>query len=119
MTPAGGSTGVHPVTPPGQAIRRVTVTRRIADAARANEERAWHWSARVAVILPLAALVFAVTVLAIKAWPAIRVNGFYFLTGSIWNYGNSYGTTVPVSYTHLDVYKRQWWPRARPGSAAR
>jgi phosphate transport system permease protein len=73
------------------------VTRRIADAARANEERAWHWSARVAVILPLAALVFAVTVLAIKAWPAIRVNGFYFLTGSIWNYGNRYGTTV---HTH-------------------
>ena len=31
---------------------------------------------------PLAALVFAVTVLAVKAWPAIRVNGWYFLYGT-------------------------------------
>jgi len=78
-------------------MRRVSVTRRIADAARASEERAWRWSARVAVILPLAALVFAVTVLAIKALPAIKVNGFGFLTGSAWSYGSAYGTTV---HTH-------------------
>ena len=36
----------------------------------------------MAVLLPLAALVFAVTVLAVKAWPAIRVNGWYFLYGT-------------------------------------
>jgi len=69
----------------------------MADAARANEEHAWRWSARVAVLLPLAALAFAVTVLAVKAWPAIEVNGWGFLTGSQWNYGSSYGATV---YTH-------------------
>jgi phosphate transport system permease protein len=86
-----------PVTPPGQAMRRVSVTRRIADAARAREEGTWRWSARVAVILPLAALVFAVTVLAIKAWPAVKVNGFGFLTGSQWTYGSAYGATV---HTH-------------------
>jgi phosphate transport system permease protein len=69
----------------------------MADAARANEERAWRWSARVAVVLPLAALAFAVAVLAVKAWPAIEVNGWGFVTGSQWNYGSSYGATV---HTH-------------------
>jgi phosphate transport system permease protein len=69
----------------------------MADTARANEERAWRGSARVAVLLPLAALVFAVAVLAVKAWPAIRVNGWGFLTGSAWDYGSSYGATV---HTH-------------------
>jgi phosphate transport system permease protein len=49
----------------------------------------------VAVFLPLAALAFAITVLALKAWPAIRVNGFDFLTGSEWNYGaGAYSTSV-------------------------
>jgi phosphate transport system permease protein len=66
----------------------------VAQAARASEEQAWRWSARVAVVLPLAALVFAVGVLAWKAWPAIQVNGWGFLTGSKWTYGNSYGATV-------------------------
>jgi phosphate transport system permease protein len=78
-------------------MRRVSVTRRIAAVARASEEGTWRWSARVAVILPLAALVFAVTVLAIKAWPAVKVNGFGFLTGSQWTYGSAYGATV---HTH-------------------
>ena len=64
---------------------------------RANEEKGWRWCARVAVLLPLVALVFAVTVLALKAWPAIRVNGWYFLYGKNWTYGDSYGATV---HTH-------------------
>ena len=38
--------------------------------------RGLAWTAWVAVLLPLAALVFALTVLAVKAWPAIRVNGW-------------------------------------------
>jgi len=33
-------------------------------------------AARIAVLVPLAALVFAITVLAIKAYPAIKYNGF-------------------------------------------
>ena len=95
MTSSGGSAGNVPVKPPGQSVRPVTLTRRVADAARAGEERAWRWSARVAVILPLAALVFAVTVLAIKAFPAIKVNGFGFLTGSEWGgKGGAYAATV-------------------------
>ena len=47
--------------------------------------------------LPLAALVFAVSVLAVKAWPAVRVNGWYFLYGRNWTYGNGYGAVV---HTH-------------------
>jgi phosphate transport system permease protein len=94
---SGGSAGHPPVQPPGQAIRRVSMARRMADAARAGEEKVWRGTARVAVILPLGALLFAVTVLAIKAWPAVKVNGFSFLTGSEWNYGSAYGATV---HTH-------------------
>ena len=33
-------------------------------------------------------------VLAVKAWPAIRVNGWYFLYGRNWTYGNGYGAVV-------------------------
>ncbi len=54
----------------------------------------WQGAARVAVLLPLAALVFAVTVLAIKARPAIVVNGWGFLTRSGFDLGQSYATTV-------------------------
>jgi phosphate transport system permease protein len=95
VTSSGGSAGTAPVKPPGQSVRPVTLTRRLADIVRASEEGAWRWSALVAVILPLAALVFAVTVLAIKAFPAIKVNGFGFLTGSVWGgKGGAYAATV-------------------------
>ncbi len=46
---------------------------------------------RVAAFVPIAALLFVVVVLAVKAWPAIRVNGFGFLTSSAWLPGNTYG----------------------------
>ena len=36
-------------------------------------------------------------VLAVKAWPAIRVNGWYFLYGRNWTYGNGYGAVVHTS----------------------
>ena len=49
------------------------------------------------MLLPLAALVFALTVLAIKAQPAIVVNGWKFLTSSSWNPGGAYAPTV---HTH-------------------
>jgi phosphate transport system permease protein len=48
----------------------------------------------VAALLPLVALVFALTVLLIKAFPAIKVNGVGFLTRSTWNGGSAYGTSV-------------------------
>jgi phosphate transport system permease protein len=66
----------------------------VVDTCRTGEESIWRWAARIAVVLPLAALVFTLTVLLVKAMPAIKVNGWSFLTGSSWNPGSAYGTTV-------------------------
>ncbi len=89
------TTGELPATMPAQeGAPRGKLPGRIANALRRAEPGAWRWSARVAVLLPFAALVFAVTVLAVKAIPAIRVNGWHFLTGSEWNAGSGYGATV-------------------------
>ena len=65
------------------------------------------------MILPLAALVFAVTVLAVKAWPAIRVNGWYFLYGRNWTYGNGYGAVV-----HTDGVAHPWGRNSAPGPSS-
>lgn len=46
------------------------------------------------MLLPLAALAFAVAVLAVKAYPAVRVNGWAFFTGSHWKIGSAYAPTV-------------------------
>lgn len=80
-----------------QNRRRGPSPRRLFDSLLGAEESIWRWAARVAVLLPLAALVFAVTVLAIKARPAIVVNGWSFLTTTAWNPGSAYGATV---HTH-------------------
>lgn len=48
----------------------------------------------MAVLLPFAALAFAVAVLAVKAYPAARVNGAGFFTGSAWKIGSTYAPTV-------------------------
>jgi phosphate transport system permease protein len=90
----GGVAGRVPVTPQAESIGKPPLPRRVADFFRRNEEHAWRGVARVAVLLPLAALVFAVSVLAVKAWPAIRVNGWYFLYGRNWTYGQGYGAVV-------------------------
>jgi len=74
--------------------RRARSARRLTAGFRTREGAVWKGAARVAVILPLAALVFAVTILAIKARPAIIVNGWGFLTRSKWDVGQSYATTV-------------------------
>jgi phosphate transport system permease protein len=84
---------------PGRAPARVEdlpdpLFKRIGEVLRNQEESAWRIGARIASLLPLAALGFAITVLAIKAWPAIRVNGIGFLTRSTWNAGSGYGATV-------------------------
>jgi phosphate transport system permease protein len=94
VTTVGGVAGEVPVTPQAEPVGKPSPARRVADFARRNEERAWRGSAWIAVVLPLAALVFAVTVLAVKAWPAIRVNGWYFLYGRNWTYGSGYGAVV-------------------------
>ena len=86
--PAGG------LAPPAGRGTRPRPLRRVAALARSGEEGAWRWAGRVAVVMPVAALAFALTVLAVKAYPAIRVNGWKFLTGTTWTYGSSYGATV-------------------------
>jgi phosphate transport system permease protein len=69
--------------------------RRLSAWLRSHEEGLWRWSARLAAYLPLAALAFTVTVLAIKAWPAMRVNGWSFISRSGWNPGGGgYAGTV-------------------------
>ena len=77
-----------------QVIRRARSVRRITEGFRSKEGALWRGAARVAVLLPLAALVFAVTILVIKARPAIVVNGWGFLTRSKFDLGQSYATTV-------------------------
>ena len=77
-----------------QVMRRAQGARRITTSFRNAEAGIWRTASRVAVLLPLTALVFAVTVLAIKARPAIVVNGWGFLTRSAWNGGQAYATTV-------------------------
>jgi phosphate transport system permease protein len=95
VTTVGGVAGNIPATPQSTALRKPPWPRRAADSIRRNEESGWRTVAWVAVLLPLAALVFAVTVLAIKAWPAVRVNGWYFLYGRTWTDGSgAYAATV-------------------------
>ena len=45
--------------------------------------------------------------------------GLAFLAGWIYDIGHHrvrFGYYIPVSYTHLDVYKRQTYARVRPGN---
>jgi phosphate transport system permease protein len=111
MTAIGAAPGDHPLAPPGQAVRGDSLFRRIANAIRANEEHGWRLGARIAIVLPLAALVFALVVLAHKAWPAVQVNGWSFLTGSKWTYGQGYGATIHkdgLALTQGETF--QAWP---------
>jgi phosphate transport system permease protein len=113
MTTVGGVAGSIPATPLPAAtmLRKPPWHRRAADSIRRNEETGWRSVAWVAVLLPLAALVFAITVLALKAWPAIRVNGWYFLYGRTWTDGaGAYASTVTtVGVKHLQGAKFGAW----------
>jgi phosphate transport system permease protein len=91
----GGTAGKGPAAQlNASAMRPGKLLRRIADGARSSEEGVWRVAGRVAVTLPLVALAFALTVLLVKGYPAIKVNGWKFLTGNTWNYGSGYGATV-------------------------
>ncbi len=48
----------------------------------------------MASLIPLAGLSFVLVVLAVKAFPAIKVNGVHFLVGSTWQPGSTYGSPV-------------------------
>jgi phosphate transport system permease protein len=84
----GGVAGNVPATPHSESVGKPPPWKRVADFARRNEETGWRSVGWVAVLLPLAALVFAITVLAAKASPVIGHNGSYFLYGRTWTYGN-------------------------------
>lgn len=95
MTTAEGAAGIAPAAPAGHPVPPPPAWWRRAGALlRASETGAWRWSARVAVLLPMAALVFVVAVLAVKAYPAVRLNGGGFFTGSAWKIGSTYAQTI-------------------------
>lgn len=88
MARVARSATVSDVTP---ARQRELSLRRAFGAIRRNEHHLWTWGGRLAAVLPVGALVAIVTVLAVKAWPAVEVNGGHFLIGSAWKLGNTYG----------------------------
>ncbi|MCU1494684.1 MAG: phosphate transport system permease protein pstC 1 [Acidimicrobiaceae bacterium] len=61
---------------------------------RVVAERVLGVGSGVAALVPLAGLVAAVAVLLVEALPAIRYNGWHFITGSGFNPGNLYGKPV-------------------------
>jgi phosphate transport system permease protein len=63
---------------------------------RKHETTFWRRGTLVAAVVPFVGLAFTIIVIAIKGWPAIRVNGTYFFTGSSWNPGSTYGATTTV-----------------------
>jgi phosphate transport system permease protein len=87
------------------------VARRAGLFARGTEEGLWRWSARVASVVPLAGLAFVLAVLAVKAWPAIKVNGPGFLTRSSWIPGSTYANPVVTNgVAHPDGASYGAWP---------
>ena len=77
--------------------RRAFRARRVGAFVRGSEEGLWRWSARVASLVPLAGLAFVLTVLVVKAWPAIKVNGPGFLTRTAWVPGSTYANPVTTN----------------------
>jgi phosphate transport system permease protein len=61
---------------------------------RAFAERGLGLGSGVAAFVPLVGLVAAVVVLFVEALPAIRYNGWHFITGSGFDPGNLYGSPV-------------------------
>ncbi len=111
MATVGGVAGTIPATPNPTALRKPPWHRRAADGFRRHEETGWRTVGWVAVLLPLAALVFAVTVLAFKAWPAVRLNGWYFFYGRTFTDGaGAYAAPVTTNgVQHLQGAKFGAW----------
>src|SRR5580698_7959355 len=111
MTTVGGVAGSVPATPRSAGLSKPPWHRRAADSIRRNEESGWRTAAWIAVLLPLAALVFALTVLVLKAWPAVKINGWYFLYGRTWTDGaGAYAAPVTTNgVQHLQGAKFGAW----------
>jgi phosphate transport system permease protein len=65
-----------------------------AERGRAIAERVLGLGSGIAALVPIAGLTAAVVVLLVKAFPAIKYNGFHFITGSGFDPGNLYGKPV-------------------------
>ena len=110
MATVGGVAGRVPATPHAESLGKPPLPKRRWTSCAATRSTRWRGSAWIAVILPLAALVFAVTVLAVKAWPAVRLNGWYFLYGRTWTYGSGYASVVHTDgIAHLQGEKFGAW----------
>jgi phosphate transport system permease protein len=77
-----------------EPVNHPSLLQRLTGGVRRNEQGIWKWTGLFAAWVPLAALVFIVVILAVKAYPAIKVNGWDFFTTSSWKLGNTYGATV-------------------------
>ena len=114
MSTVSGTSTPLPVPPSADANRRAPLTRRFADALsglRSGEEHVWRWAGRVAAIVPLVALAFCVTILALKAWPAMKLEGWHFITSSEWNPGGGYAQPVTTDgVTHPQGATYGAWP---------
>jgi phosphate transport system permease protein len=97
-TGGGGGRGGDRSSPGGEGGGRA------GGGAQPHRATAW-WRAerllphglRVVTFVPLLALVLILGVLAWKAWPAIRFNGFRFFTRTQWNVGNTYAPIVTTN----------------------
>ncbi|HUZ52912.1 MAG TPA: phosphate ABC transporter permease subunit PstC [Streptosporangiaceae bacterium] len=65
-----------------------------------------RWIGAGGSLVPVLALAFILVILAVKAWPAIKYNGWGFFTGSTWTGGNLYGQVVHTGgVSHLQDAK--------------
>ena len=53
-------------------------------------------------------------ILELKKEKDVVILAHYYVTGDIQDIADYVGDSYPVSYTHLDVYKRQIWGSRRP-----
>lgn len=69
-------------------------TSRSRDASQRRLQQALRVVTATTAIVPLGALVAMVAVLLVEALPAIRFNGWHFLSGTSWSFGSYYSPPV-------------------------
>jgi phosphate transport system permease protein len=84
----------RPIGPDGGA--GLPLPRRLGAATRARIRGGDFigWLGGVTALIPTLAMAGILAVLLVKSWPAIRVNGWHFFTGSQLNEGSFYGKPV-------------------------
>jgi phosphate transport system permease protein len=83
--------------------------RRLGSAVRGSirDGAGIRWVGLVGAVIPLLLLGFIFVTLVVQAWPAIKFNGLYFLTGSEWSFGSAYGapiTTGGISHQPGEIF---------------